>query len=52
MNIYFELDGKRHIARIASELASVGGGETKLVIESGLAHFFDKETTLAIGAKK
>ena len=52
MNIYFELDGKRHIARIASELASVGGGETKLVIESGLTHFFDKETTLAIGAKK
>lgn len=50
MNIYFELDGKRHIARIGSEQA-VGGGETKLVIDGAAAHFFDKETTLAIGAK-
>lgn len=51
MNIYFELDGKRHIARIASS-SGAESGEKKLVIDANRIHFFDKATTLAIGADK
>ncbi len=51
MNIYFELDGKRHIARIASS-SGAESGEKKLVIDANRVHFFDKATTLAIGADK
>ncbi len=51
MNIYFELDGKRHIARIASGTFAEDG-EKKLVIDASRVHFFDKATTLAIGVEK
>ena len=47
-NIYFELDGKRHIARIKSDKKVNRGDRVKLIIDPEAVHFFDKETTLAI----
>ena len=47
-NIYFDLDGKRHIARIKSEQKISRGDRVELLIDPLTVHFFDKETTLAI----
>lgn len=48
VNIYFELEGKRHIACIKSE-EKINSGETvNLAFNSSDVHFFDKDTTLAI----
>ncbi len=47
-NIYFDLSGKRHIARIKTD-RKIGTGESvKLYIDPEDAYFFDKETTKAI----
>ena len=44
-NIYFELSGKRHIARIKTG-RKIGAGESaELFIDPETAYFFDKETT-------
>lgn len=47
-NVYFELSGKRHIARIRTEKKISAGDGVKLFIDPSSAHFFDKETTLSI----
>lgn len=47
-NIHFELDGKRHIARIKSDKKINRGDKIKLLVDPETVHFFDKETTLAI----
>lgn len=47
-NVYFDLDGKRHIARIKSEKKIARGDRVSLLIDPETVHFFDKETTLAI----
>ncbi len=47
-NVYFELSGKKHIARIKSEKKINVGDSVKLFIDPDSAHYFDKETTLAI----
>lgn len=52
MNVYFDLCGKRHIARISSEQQTAFRGVASLVLDADKARFFDKETTLAIGAKR
>lgn len=52
MNVYFELDGKRHIARISSEQSPVPYEEASLVIDAKKVHFFDADTTLAIREKQ
>ena len=44
-NIYFELSGKRHIARIKTERKINAGESVKLFIDPESAYFFDKETT-------
>lgn len=48
-NIYFELGGKRHIARIRAENKICSGDCVKLAFRSTAAHFFDKSTKEAIG---
>lgn len=47
-NIYFELSGKRHIARIKTERKISAGESVKLYIDPEAVHFFDKETSKAI----
>lgn len=47
-NIYFELSGKRHIARIKTERKISAGESVKLYIDPEAVYFFDKETTRAI----
>ncbi|MBQ7121407.1 MAG: sn-glycerol-3-phosphate ABC transporter ATP-binding protein UgpC [Clostridia bacterium] len=48
-NIYFELGGKRHIARIRAEKKICSGDCVKLAFRSTAAHFFDKDTKMSIG---
>ena len=48
-NIYFDLDGKRYIARIKTEEKICSGDCVKLAFKNSSLHFFDKETTVAIG---
>lgn len=48
-NVYFEIGGKRCIARIKTEEKISSGDCVKLAFQSTSAHFFDKDTTLAIG---
>ena len=47
-NVYFELGGKRHIARIKAEERINQGDLLKLYIDENEIRYFDKETTLAI----
>lgn len=47
-NVYFELGGKRHIARIKSEEKICSGDMVKLLIDGNSVYFFDKETTKVI----
>ena len=47
-NVYFELSGKRHIARIKAEQKINAGDSIKLYIDPAAVHFFDKATTEAI----
>ena len=47
-NIYFNLAGKRHIARIRSEEKISSGNSIRLFIDPDNVHFFDPETTFAI----
>ncbi len=47
-NVFFELSGKKHIARIKSEKKINVGDSVKLFVDPASAHYFDKETTLAI----
>lgn len=47
-NVYFELGGKRHIARIKAEEKINQGDFLKLYIDENEIRYFDKETTLAI----
>ncbi len=44
-NIYFDLSGKRHIARIKTEKKISAGESVKFFIDPETAYFFDKETT-------
>lgn len=48
-NVYFELGGKRCIARIKTENKISSGDCVKLAFRSNSAHFFDKNTTETIG---
>ncbi len=47
-NIYFDLSGKRHIARVKTERKISAGESVKLYFDPETAYFFDKETTKAI----
>lgn len=47
-NVYFNLAGKRHIARIRSDKKISSGDIIKLLIDPETIHFFDPETTKAI----
>ena len=47
-NVYFNLAGKRHIARIRSDEKISSGDSVKLLIDPDDVHFFDPETTCAI----
>ena len=47
-NVYFNLSGKRHIARIRSEEKISSGDSVRLLINPDDVHFFDPETTCAI----
>ncbi len=48
-NIYFDLSGKRCIARINTEKKIADGDCVKLLFSNESAYFFDKETTQVIG---
>lgn len=48
-NIYFDLGGKRCIARIKCEEKISSGDCVKLAFSADSAHFFDKKTTQVIG---
>ncbi len=47
-NVYFELSGKRHIARIKAEKKISAGDTVKLFIDPNSAHFFDRESAMSI----
>ena len=47
-NVYFEIEEKRHIARIKSDKKVNRGDRVSLIIDPETVYFFDKETTLAI----
>ncbi len=47
-NIYFDLSGKRHIARIKTDRKISAGESLKLYIDPEDAYFFDAQTTKAI----
>ncbi len=47
-NVYFDLGGNKHIARIKSEKRIASGDTVRLYIDEKSVHFFDKETTCAI----
>ena len=47
-NIYFDLSGKRYIARVKTEKKISAGESVKLYFDPETAYFFDKETTKAI----
>ena len=44
-NIYFDLSGKRHIARIKTDRKISAGESVELFIDAENAYFFDKDTT-------
>lgn len=48
-NVYFDLGGKRCIARIKAEKKISNGDCVKLAFSNSSAYFFDKSTTEAIG---
>ncbi len=47
-NIYFDLSGKRHIARVKTERKISAGESVKLYFDPETAYFFDAQTTKAI----
>ncbi len=47
-NVYFELAGQKHIARIKAEKKICSGDGVKLFIDPETVHYFDRETTMAI----
>lgn len=47
-NVYFDIGGKMHIARIKQKNRIASGDTVKLYIDEKTVHFFDKETTCAI----
>lgn len=47
-NIYFDLGGKKHIARIKPVTRIASGDRVRLYINEKNCHFFDKDTTLSI----
>lgn len=49
VNVYFNLADSRCIARIKTERKISSGDNIKLLLDGNTAHFFDKETTKAIG---
>ncbi|MBR6785124.1 MAG: sn-glycerol-3-phosphate ABC transporter ATP-binding protein UgpC [Clostridia bacterium] len=49
VNVYFTLENSRCIARIRTERKITSGDKIKLLLDCNMAHFFDKETTKAIG---
>lgn len=48
INVYFSLDGKRHIAKIKSASNISDGEKVRLCIDPEKTHFFDRETTHAL----
>lgn len=49
LNVYFSLDGKRHIAKIKSSGNISDGDKIILGIDTKKIHFFDRDTTHALG---
>ncbi len=47
-NVYFDLGGKKHIARIKTEKRISSGDVVRLYMNESNVHFFDKDTTLSI----
>ncbi len=47
-NVYFDLNGKKHIARIKAEKRIVSGDSVRLYINESKVYFFDKDSTCAI----
>lgn len=47
-NLYFDLSGKKHVARISTDRKPSGGEKINLAFALDKAYFFDKDTTKAI----
>ncbi len=50
VNVYFNLADSRFIASVRTEQKISSGDYVRLFVDGNAAHFFDKETTKAIGA--
>jgi multiple sugar transport system ATP-binding protein len=49
VNVYFDIDSHRCIARIRTDRKISSGETVKLLLDCNTAHFFDKDTSKAIG---
>lgn len=49
VNVYFNVDSERCIARIRTDRRIASGETVKLLIDCNAAHFFDKDSSKAIG---
>ncbi len=48
INVYFDIGGKKHIARIKAENRIANGDKVRLYIDENSVYFFDKDSTAAI----